>query len=347
MFSSICDMFNTINKFCDNECKTTKIVTPQETSFTTVTNGVSLTSIVDAGGNVTFKASVDLNSSDAKNKAVNILLSIAEPLVNDTNVVTVELTMDNKTHTFKSVKDDNGRITFATTNLEGVNGYMYRLNSDVYNNKEWYFTENPHTEIDSDCCGGCVCDDCEGCGCTLADDVDEYYGEPVDEKDTEMDAYANFMCNVVCGDCEKETCDGCEVVGQGDCDNEDNEDDEDNNDIIPADVDDKDYAKFIKTSKTKTCYVNYDDMMINLKNILIRGDYDYEDGYIAVMLEDLIVKGSFGDDVNVAENVLKYETKELQRFIDDASDKFGFSSGSYSVDNLFPNMIDIKFYLPE
>lgn len=350
LFPSISEVFDVLNKIYSdgydlfNETK--KTVTANETSFTTVMDGVSLTTTTDVDGNVTFKASIELddNDRDAKNNVVNILLSKAEMCVKTNNTVRVELTINDKLYTFASVREDYDIVAFVTTNENGVEGYMYRLATDENDIKDWFFTESLYAVFNSDCCEGCVCDDCEGCGCTLADDVDEYPCEPVDEthvySDDEMDSYANFMCNIVCGGCKKETCEGCEVVGQ----------DDSNDDIltIPADVDEKDFANFIKNAKfTKPRYVKHEEMMENLKNALVHGCYDYEDGCVVVMLEDIVVTNEFVRDVEVGKSILENEDDEFQKFLDEAAERFGFSSATYEFDEVFPELIDVRFYLPE
>lgn len=350
LFPSISEVFGVLDKIYSDGYdflkETKNTVTANETSFTTVMDGVSLTTTTDVDGNVTFKASIELddNDRDAKNNVVNILLSKAEAFVKTNNTVRVELTINDKLYTFASVREEYDNVAFVTTNDNGVEGYMCHLTTDENDIKDWFFTESLYTFFNSGCCESCVCDDCEGCSCGLADDVDEYPGEPVDEthvySDDEMDAYANFMCNVVCGDCKKENCDGCEVVGQGDS----------NDDVltIPADVDEKDFANFIKNAKfTKPRYVKHEEMMDNLKNALVQGCYEYEDGCVVVMLEDIVVTNEFMHDVEVGKSILENEVDEFQRFLDDAAKRFGFSSATYEIDAVFPDLIDVRFYLPE
>jgi hypothetical protein len=346
-FPSINELFNALNEIYSDNYKsfeTKKTVTANETSFTTSMDGVSLTTAMDTNGNVTFKANITIDESDkdAKNNVVNILLSKAELLFNKSNNVKVELTINDKLYTFTSVSEVYDNVVFVTTNTEGVEGYMYHLTTDENEIKEWFFTESLYATFglkDSDCREGCVSDDCEICSCEQSED--KCPAEPVDEThvytDEEMNAYANFMCNVVCGDCDKNSCVGCEVVGESD--------DSNDNPIIPDSIEDKDFASFIKGAHKS--YVDSIAMMKNLRSALISGKYERENDCIVVMLEDLICTDCFFDDVNVGKHVLSNELNELQTFLHDAVAQFGFKSASYNVDGVFNDLIDLRFYLPE
>ena len=94
-------------------------------------------------------------------------------------------------------------------------------------------------------------------------------------------------------------------------------------------------------------YVNESDMINNLRTVLINGEYDIEDGYVVVNLEDIIKTESYDKDVEVACSILNHEVEGLERFIDNAVDTFGFSSGAYVTNPVFVNLIDLRFYLPE
>lgn len=348
------DLFNgaldgAINAF-KNNTKLDFDESNNQVTLTTSIDGVSLTTITNTtNGNVTFKASIDIEGDDidAMNNVINVMLTQAAQAVHtdifDDNEVTVEITINGKTYKFYA-DVDAGNVVFDTTKENGEKGYMYSSPSDKNPIKEWYFSttsdvpefnnsitqeelESHGFDVNYDVanpCDECVCD--EAC-CECAHD----------KNNNDMDTYAKFMCDVMCSDCDNDTCDGCEVVGQG------------NERAIPETVKDVDFAKFIKkvNNLDNVMYVNEVDMIDNLRNVLVTGDYDIEDGYVTVNLEDVIKTESYDKDVEVAQSILNHEVDGLERFIDNAVNTFGFSSGAYVNNPVFVNLIDLKFYLPE
>ena len=319
-------------------------------TLTTSIDGVSLTTVTNpTNGNVTFKASIDIidNDTDAMNNVINVMLTQAAQAVHtdpfDDNEVTVEITINGKTYKFYA-DVDAGNVVFDTTNENGESGYMYSSPSDKNPIKEWYFSttsdvpefNNSITQEELESHGfdvnydvanprdECVCDDA-CCACAR------------DMNNNDMDTYAKFMCDVMCSDCDNDTCDGCDVVGQF------------NERALPSTVDDIDIAKYIKmvNNLDNVMYVNESDMINNLRTVLINGEYDIEDGYVVVNLEDIIKTESYDKDVEVACSILNHEVEGLERFIDNAVDTFGFSSGAYVTNPVFVNLIDLRFYLPE
>lgn len=319
----------------------------KKVSLTTSVDGVTFTTVIGVDGDVLFSANVSATNRDDKNSIVNILLSKAEDvLVNCSPSVTVDLTIDDKIYKFTGVCENENNVAFATTNDEGVTGYMYHLRTDDNYIKEWFFTDDLYVAFDKrredEPCCGCTCDDCNGCEVVDESPITtEQSNDPVDEThvytDDEMHSYANFMCNVVCGGCNRNSCDGCSVVGQSNFDNAV---------VIPDNVDDKDFAKFIKDSnKNITRYLNHEEFMNNLRYVLLNGNYIKEDDSIIVLFEDIINTDNNHHDI--VRSILDNEYRELNDFLKDATNRFGFDSATYERDNEYSDEINLRFYLPE
>ena len=319
----------------------------KKVSLTTSVDGVTFTTVIGVDGDVLFSANVSATNRDDKNSIVNILLSKAEDvLVNCAPSVTVDLTIDDKIYKFTGVCENENNVAFVTTNDEGVTGYMYHLRTDDNDIKEWFFTDDLYVAFDKrredEHCCGCTCDDCDGCEVVDESPITtEPSNDPVDEThvytDDEMDSYANFMCNVVCGGCKRSSCDGCSVVGQSNFDNVA---------VIPDNVDDKDFAKFIKDSnKNITRYLNHEEFMNNLRYAIVNGNYIKEEDSIVVLFEDII--NTDNDHNAIVNSILDNEFRELNDFLKDATNRFGFDSATYERDNEYSDEINLRFYLPE
>ena len=342
----------------------------KKVSLTTSVDGVTFTTVIGVDGDVLFKANVSVTNRDDKNSIVNILLSKAEDvLVNCSPSVRVELTIYDKTYEFSGVCENENNVAFVTTNDEGVTGYMYHLTTDDNYIKEWFFTDDLYVAFgkkrENEPCCDCPCygfNDCE-----VVDEspiTTEQPNDPVDEThvytDEEIDRYANFMCNVVCGDCVRDTCVGCEVVGEYDNDAREGRTCDDcdgcgvicpmsetisNDEItIPNTLEDCDFANFIKNKHRHV--VDYNKMMTNLRNVLVNNDYDIEDNYVVVLMEDVIKESDFLKDKEIVDIVLNKEKNRLESFLVQATNKFGFKSFKYEEDTVFGH-IDLKFELPE
>ena len=312
-------------------------------------NGTKIKTTMDADRNVVLN--IDINIGDdivAKNYTVDAILTTASSYFCFAESVMVNLVIDDEIFTFEG---DPEFETFKTVK-DGVYGYMKSNGKNDELVKSWVFvaTDENDTEEPVD----------EYVTTTTDDVVDETHVYTEDE----LDKYANFMCNVVCRGCDKKNCNGCEVVGH-DCTETDNEscsdinrnnmDDYDNANVslsydntfaIPETINDKDFAGYIKNVVCREKFIDIVSMMKNLKHQLSVGEYDVENGYVIVSLEDLIKNDNFLDDVNVAKNVLSYEVDELKVFLNNAAKTFGFVSATYELDKCF-GCIDLKFELPE
>lgn len=319
----------------------------KKVSLTTSVDDVTFTTVIGVDGDVLFKANVSATNRDDKNSIVNILLSKAEDvLVNCSPSVKVELTIDDKTYKFSGVCENENNVAFVTTNDEGVTGYMYHLATDDNYIKEWFFTDDLYVAFgkkrENEPCCDCPCYDFNDCEVVDESPITtEQPNDPVDEThvytDDEMHSYANFMCNVVCGGCNRSSCDGCSVVGQSNFDNAV---------VIPDNVDDKDFAKFIKDSnKNITRYLNHEEFMNNLRNVLLNGNYIKKDDSIIVLFEDII--NTDNDYHDIVSSILDNEYSELNEFLKDATNRFGFASATYERDNEYSDEINLRFYLPE
>ena len=304
-------------------------------------NGTKIKTTMDADRNVVLN--IDINLGDdvaAKNYTVDAILTTASSYFCFAESVMVNLVIDDEIFTFEG---DPEFETFKTVK-DGVCGYMKSNGKNDELVKSWVFvaTDEKDTKESAD----------EYVTTTTDDVVDETHVYT----DDELDKYANFMCNVVCRNCDNDTCEGCEVLGDkvidGDCMPGDCICDDEKlpweYEVIPEDVEDYNYANFIKNKLTKRekYLVDYDLMHDNLKNVLVNNDYDIEDNYVVVSMEDLINTDSFTNDYDVVDYVLNNEVDRLESFLVQATNRFGFKSAKHEKDVMF-GFIDLKFELPE
>ena len=306
-----------------------------EKSITSKIEGMSIQTKINTDKvveiNVTFDTDVDITD-----EVISVVLLTTEPYFNSSMVkgIIVNIKCFDNVYVFKGDVDKK----MFTTVRNGVEGFMSISDTDgIYR-----FTPNEVPSVTTD------------------DTETEYVDETHVYSDDEQNAYANFMCNVVCGDCKESCCDNCEVIvgSESDGDFVDSkfdcyedlpwEDDVTNNEFsVPTTVSDHDFAGFIKNKvNSRVHYICEDDMMNKLRAIFVNGEYEVENDCVIVPLEDLIKTNTYLEDVDVAKNILNYESEELTAFLDSAANKFGFKCACYEVDTMF-NCVDLKFSLPE
>lgn len=336
--------FPTLGLFKDMEI--TNNSTTGTLNISTVVDGIEFKTDIDKDRNVVLSITINVDESkDAQMSVINIVLNSASSYFSFANSIVVNLTMNGRFYTFNGNMMDQ---SFDVVLDDGQIGRATSLPSDGVV-KEWVIKYAEDSRKD------------DNYTTTSTEDV-------VDEThvytDDEMDKYANFMCNVVCGDCERNTCEGCEVVGESDnnenececcvCDDcdgcgvvcplSDQLQDEDEKDIIPDTLDDCDFANFIKSNNRHI--VDYDTMMDNLRHALKNNIYEVEDNYVIVPMEDIIKGGDFLTDIDIVDIVLGKEQDRLESFLVQATNRFGFKSFKYGKDLIF-GLIDFKFELPE
>ena len=329
--------------------------------MTSVTDGMEVKTSMDADRNITLSVKIDVDETkEAKDATIDIVLTMASRYFGIANKVNVNLTMNDVKYVFTGNVLDG---TFCVVLEDGRTGRAVPLSSDDYI-KTWVLepdtcvpvsndnTTEPDTEPD-------VCYETADYTSTSTEDVEDETHVYTDE---EIDRYANFMCNVVCGDCVRDTCVGCEVVGESDndacncegCNCEDcdgcgvvcplSETISNDEITIPNTLEDCDFANFIKNKHRHV--VDYDKMMSNLRNVLVNNDYDIEDNYVVVPMEDVIKEDDFLKDMEIVDIALNKEKDRLESFLVQATNKFGFKSFKYENDTVF-GLIDLKFELPE
>ena len=336
-FSRLADLIN-INQYYDilsyvtpECCMNIDANTSSDTVFTTKTEDMSLVSKVSKDGCVEICATFDNNINDSIQDIVNVILSTASQyFMSNVNNIVVHIKFGDDELNFEADMDNK---VFNTT-MDGVHGYMMTTDSSDMLIRNYRFEAYDDSDI-----------------------VDKTHVYTTDE----LDKFANFMCNVVCGDCKNDTCCGCEVVGEDicDCDNDvcictddynnvtTTCDDIVNTDfVIPETVSEHDFAGYIKNVVNRKTYVDIDLMLANLKNVFVQGKYEIENNVVIVPLEELIPSHTYFDDVNVAKTIVEYESESLTTFLSVASDRFGFKNATFEIDSIF-NCIDLKFNLPE
>lgn len=304
-------------------------------------NGTKIKTTMDADRNVVLNVDINLgNDVKAKNYAVNAILTTASSYFSFAESVKVILVIDGETFNFEG---DLEYETFKTVK-DGVYGYMKPNGNTDELVKSWVFVATDENDT--------------------VEPVDEYVTTTTDDvvdethvyTDDELDRYANFMCNVVCRNCDNDTCEGCEVLGGNisdeDCMSGDCICDEEKlpweYEVIPEDVEDYNYANFIKNklAKREKYVIDYDSMHDNLKKVLVNNDYDIEDNYVVVSMEELINTDRFTNDYDVVKHVLNNEVDRLDSFLVQATNRFGFKYAKYEIDDMF-GLVDLKFELPE
>lgn len=329
--------------------------------MTSVSDGLEVKTAMDTDRNITLSIKIDVDDTKkAKDATIDVVLTMASRYFGVVNKVNVNLTMNGVNYVFTGNVLDG---TFCVVLEDGRTGRAVPLSSDDYI-KTWVLepdtcvpvsndnTTEPDTEPE-------VCYETADYTSTSTEDVEDETHVYTDE---EIDRYANFMCNVVCGDCVRDTCVGCEVVGESDndacncegCNCEDcdgcgvicplSETISNDEITIPNTLEDCDFANFIKNKHRHV--VDYDKMMSNLRNVLVNNDYDIEDNYVVVPMEDVIKEGDFLKDKEIVDIVLNKEKDRIESFLVQATNKFGFKSFKYENDTVF-GLIDLKFELPE